>query len=212
VTDLFPHCLAPAVGAIDDLDAMGHRHTGSVALERVGARHVQGASGHLHPRTRDDPLVDRLPEVNVGVSGSFRLDVADRGETLFQRPSRIHRGQDGPVFRRLLQQLRVVIGPGDVSLQEDVRVRVDQPGEAGATREVDDLGSLGHGRGHADDLSFRHDEDDILAQRVGVAVEQAAASQRDRLLRYLPRHQGDKGGQNDKDQDRLAHQRLPPAC
>ncbi len=96
-----------------------------------------------HPGSGNDAAVDRFLQVHVGIHGAFGFEVADRRETVPE--GRLHgdRGADGAKGDRLLEQLLVVIGLGDVSLKQDMRVGVDQAGQDRRTRQVDQLGAGG---------------------------------------------------------------------
>ena len=105
---------------------MGHRHRRRIPQQRIRPRHVQSPRRNLHPRPRNDSVVDRLLHVRIGITRALGLQVANGSESIVQRPPRIHRRQNRPVLRRLLQQLLVIIRRRDVPLQQNVRMRVDQ--------------------------------------------------------------------------------------
>ena len=82
-------------------------------------------------------MFDRLFQVHIGIHGTFSLEVADCRETVPECRPRGDSGADGAKRDRLLEQLLVVIALGDVSLEHDVGVGVDQAGQDRGPRQVD---------------------------------------------------------------------------
>ncbi len=59
---------------------------------------------------------------------AFRLQVANGGESMRKCNLCIARGKDRAIRNRFLQQLRIVFLGGDVALQENVRVGINETG------------------------------------------------------------------------------------
>ena len=137
---LLAHSAPPAIRAIHFLHTLRDYHRRCIPQQRIGPRHVHGPTGHLHAWARNDAALDGALHVHVGVACAFRLDIADAGEAPRQGTARIHGGEDGPVLRRLLQQLRIVVIGRDVTLQQHVGVGIDKPRQAG------EFGQIGHRR------------------------------------------------------------------
>src|SRR5262245_37147346 len=112
--------------AVDDLHALGHLELRRVAFEVVAAGRRDSERGCEDSGPWDRAFLDRLPDADVTVARAFRLDVADRRESLFQRlarrSSRARRAQRKPGIEdiRVVASLRRVLAP-----QEHVSVRVD---------------------------------------------------------------------------------------
>ena len=159
VLDLLADRLADLVGAVDDLHALGHLQLPRVAQQRIHAGRREGPGRDEHAGAGDDAPLDRPLHVHVGVHGPLGLQVADGREAVHQGGPGGDGGPDGAVGDRLLEQLLVVVGLGDVALEQDVGVGVDQAGQDGGLREVDDGGVP---RGRLEDLVGRADRLDPL--------------------------------------------------
>ena len=114
------------------------------------------------------------------VARALGFYVADGRKPVFQRPARVHRGQDRAVLRRLLQQLLVVVGRRDVTLQQHVGVRVDQARKAGLLREIEHTRSTAAWRDRAvsnfGDSSVLHYARHVRARRLIGPVDQSPAA------------------------------------
>jgi hypothetical protein len=117
-----------------------HRGLALVAAAQVGVPAGLGerAVRHQQPGTGHQPALDGGPEAGVGEPG-----VADGREALAQG-----RGQLGEDLRGV-HRARDVVQPVQVVGGGQVGVGVDQPGQDGATRAVDDVGVAGRGRARA---------------------------------------------------------------
>ena len=168
--DLLAHGLANLVRAVHDLDSFRDLELPRITEQRIHARGRKGPRRDEHPGAGDDAAIDRPLEVGVGVHRAFGLEVADRREAVQERGLHGHRGADGAIGDRLLEQLLVVIGLGDVSLQQNMRVGVDQAGQDGRSRQVDLLGAGGNFdlAGRSDPLdALALDHDVLIASRPG---------------------------------------------
>ena len=107
------------------------------------------------------------------------LIITQRGESLVQRAPGGDGRPNGPVRSRLLEHLIVVFGGGDVALEQDVGVGVDQPGQHRQAGQVDRLGPGGTGRdlcpgAHGGDAPVL-DQDALVPPRcVGQAIDEPA--------------------------------------
>jgi hypothetical protein len=109
--------------------------------------------------------------------------------------------------------LLVVISGGDVPLEQDMRVRVDETGEAGFAGEIDDVRSGGLAGADVADLVAFDSDDDVFARCVGFAVEERAAAEiadLGRRLRVL--REGDGGEEQGSDQEGRALERWRILC
>ncbi len=76
-------------------------------------------------RARNQALVDGVLYVDIGVAGTFRAEIAQRGEAGHQGVVYVLHGFDGAIGQRFLQNLIVPQG-FVVRMEENMRVRVDQ--------------------------------------------------------------------------------------
>src|SRR5262249_61678957 len=126
VHDLLANGLAGFVGAIDNLHAVRDRHIGCIAQERVGARNIEGPGCNLHARAGNYAAIDGVADIDIGVAGAFGFEVANHGKAIVERTTSVYRTENSAVLGGLLEELGVVIGSGDVALEQDVGVGVDQ--------------------------------------------------------------------------------------
>ena len=117
---------------------------GDVDVDRELPR-VAGAAGRRHvvarrqqPRARHDALVDRLPQVDVGVRPG-RPHVAAGREPGHQRDERVVRAVQRRLPRRRLQQL---VFPVHASARQ-MRVEIDQARQQRGAAEIDDARAVG---------------------------------------------------------------------
>ena len=105
---------------------------------------------------------------------------------MLQRDAGVARPENRPVGDRLIQQLLVVVGAGDVTLQEQVRVGVDHARQHGHRREIDHARVarlrlyLGERADRLDALAFYQDPHASL-DRLAAAVDQATRLDENRL-------------------------------
>ena len=138
VGELLARGLARLDRPVDQLGALGHVELRGVSLQRIAARGRDRSRDHEHPRPRDVAPLDRLLDADIAVAGALGLDVADGREALIERPPGRDRRARRPQGRALLQQLCVVPSLfGNLSLQEDVRVCVDEARKHRRPREID---------------------------------------------------------------------------
>src|SRR5215831_6482429 len=82
---LFPHCLARTLHAIHRLHSNRHRDIPCIRwLQWIRASYVHGTPHYLHTRPPDQPAVNGIAHVNIGVAGSLRLKIADSSEAPIQ--------------------------------------------------------------------------------------------------------------------------------
>ena len=82
------------------------------------------------------PLLDRLLDPHVAAARALGAEVADRGEPCQERVTGVHDGAGGAEREWLLQHL-LVPERFVVRVQEQVRVRVDEPRQHRHVRQVD---------------------------------------------------------------------------
>ena len=109
---------------------MRHRHIRRISQQRIRPCDIQRPGRNLHPRPRNHPVIDRLLHIHVSVARALGLQITNRGKSIFQRPPRIHRRENRAVLRRFLQQLKVIIRGSNIAVEQDVRVRINQPRQA----------------------------------------------------------------------------------
>ena len=122
--------------SVDILYAGRHLELPGVAEQRVHTGGSHGARGHLHVGAGNFAIVDGFLDVRIGVHGAFGLEIAQRRETVGERDLRIARGENGAIGDGLLQKLRVIVGVGDVALEQNVSMRVRKTGKNRGAREV----------------------------------------------------------------------------
>jgi hypothetical protein len=152
------------VGVADGIDLPHHA---GVAVEAVAAGRGDRARADEHPGPRNVTALDRLLHADIGVARPLRLDVPDRRESLLEKAAGQSRGPGSPKGDALFQKLLVVVGAGRV--EQDVRVRVDEPGQHREAGEVDHGRSGRHDRSrpraHALDAPAAHDDRLVAAGR-----------------------------------------------
>ena len=131
------------------------------------------------PRSGNVSAFDRHLDADVAVACTFSFQIAQRGKTLFQRAPGRNRRPRRAQRQRISQDVGVVAAMGRFfSLQKDVRVGIDQAGENGIARKVDDRGARGNlcsGRvGNAFDAVATNHDDLIAAGLIGFAIDEHA--------------------------------------
>ena len=190
------------VVAVGLLDPLRDRQLGREALRPVAAGRGDRSGRDDHPGARDDPLLDRPLQPDVGITGALGPEVADRREARLQDRPEVDRRPRHPQRQRLLQDLivprRLVVG-----VQQDVRMGVDQARQQGRPRQIDRL-RVGRGL----DVSGRPDRRDpraadehepALVGRAVARVEDPVRPQQEArppglLGRRRPAPEGQQGG------------------
>ena len=140
VVQLFARRLARLHRTVDDLNALRHLDLRRIAFQGIAASRRNAARGGKDPRPRNVALVHGHLDSDIAIAGTLGLHVADGGEALLQSASRRNRRARRTIRQRKLQQLNVVAAQCRVfSLEKDVGVRLDQAGQHGRIRQVDDL-------------------------------------------------------------------------
>ena len=103
----------------------------------AGRRDV--VAGRHQPRTGHDALVDRLPQIDVGVRPG-RPHVAAGREAGHQRDQRVLRAVQRRLPRRRLQQLVLPVDAG----AREMRVQIDQARQQRGASEIDDARAGGN--------------------------------------------------------------------
>ena len=93
-----------------------------------------GADQHAWPR--DDALVDGLLELDVGICGAFRPEVADRGEASHEGCAEVIGRPRDAKAESLMQHLIVPAG-FVVRMKQHVRMPLDEAGNDRRTGHVD---------------------------------------------------------------------------
>src|SRR6185312_4515524 len=120
--------------------ALRNRHVGAEAhrTRTVAILGDRRARCDEQMRTGNHAVIDRLLHLHVGVTRALGAEVTQCGEARHQRVAHVVDRFDGAIRQRLLQHLiipqRLVI-----RMQEDVRVRVDQPRQQRGAGQVDGL-------------------------------------------------------------------------
>ena len=126
VACLLAHRQPRAFYSVHRLNAVRHVQLPGVAQQWIHPGGSHGACGHKHARPRHLAPIDGCLHVHVRVHGAFGFQIAHGGEPVRQSDVRIARREDGAVRDGLLQELLIVIRGGHISLQQDVRVRVNE--------------------------------------------------------------------------------------
>jgi hypothetical protein len=116
------------------------------------------------------------------------------------------RSENRAVGLRLLEELLVVVVGGDVALQQDVRVRIDQPRQTGLAAQVDLRRVDGRLRrfavAHFGDPLAADQKRDVPARRRALPVDQRSTVDRDRRRRLRRRVLRDGRDRNQQDEER----------
>ena len=141
VLDLLAHRFAHGIHAIDDEAVRHHCVFGSEEVEvTAAARDRQVVTGTRDARPREQALLDRSAHVEVGIGHIGVTEYAHRRPTGSQHL--LHHGETAQrlVRRRASQVINLVI----VGLDQHVGMRVDETGQAGVVRAVDDRAARSH--------------------------------------------------------------------
>ena len=85
---------------------------------------------------------DRLLDAHIAVASALGLDITNGREALLERATRRDHRARHAIGGRELEQLHVVAaGCGDLALQEDMSVAIDEAGQHGGGAEVEHLSS-----------------------------------------------------------------------
>src|SRR6185437_3470529 len=119
--------------------------------------------------------------VHVGVHGAFGLEVAERGESVVERDAGVAGRDDRAIRDGPFQELLVVFRGGDVSIEEEVGVRVNEAGQHGGVGEINHGGARWRraSGGDGDDFSAGDDDQGIGDGAVAFAVNQFACADGD---------------------------------
>ncbi len=200
------------VDATGLLGALRHGDAGFVALRTIGAQCHDGARGDHHARPGDDALVDRLLQADIGIAGALGAKVAFGGKAGHQGRLGLGDRASGAQGQRFVQDLVVPAG-FVIGMQEEVAVALDQAGQHGLARQVDDFGPGGRAEIRADrgDLAVL---DQDLPAGMGLAidaVEDLLWFKQQRLGRRLCRARAQQGrGHTGKKRRLQPHD--PPRC
>ena len=207
VLHLLADGFSDGVGAVHDLHAFRQvLQLPGVAEQRVRAGRRERARGDEHPRPGDHTAGDGRLDIDVGVHRALGLQVADGGEAVHHGGAHRGGGAQGAVRDALLEELLVVVGRGDIALEEDVGMGVDQAGEEPGLAEIDHANSrrleLGGGPDLRDALSF-HEDGELVPGRARVAVDQMRgfdehALRRPRRRRRLAQGLGEEEDERDQ--------------
>src|SRR6185369_5093144 len=137
--DLLTHGLARIVRPVNNLNAVRHRDVWRIAEQWISAGDIHSAGGYFHARPGNYSAIDGFFQINVSIARALGLKIADGGKAVIERAAHGSCAQNGPVGIGLLQQLLVIISGSDVTLQKNVRVRIDQAWQAGMVREINGL-------------------------------------------------------------------------
>ena len=147
-------------------------------LPRVARAAGRGdvVAGDHQPGPRHDPLVNRLPQIDVGERPG-RPHVAAGREAGRQRHQRVPRAVQRRLAGRRLQQLVFPVHAG----AGQVRVQIDQARQQRRAAQIDDAGPCGNRQAGADRLDpLAADEHDSRRdRRAAAAVDEARGPHRD---------------------------------
>ncbi len=154
----------------------------------VSAEDVDGVAADAQAWPGNQPTVDGVAHGRVSGARSLRSHVALGGKAGHQIGLGCQRCQDRALRNRLLYCLQIF----RTGMQEEMDVRVDQPGHQGDVAEIDDLGSRGMAdvrSGFDDALTLNQDftgSDDLSV----FDIEHARGVQNDGRLRLRARQGG----------------------
>ncbi len=159
---LFTHCLARAVGSIHILHSRRHLELPGITKQRIHSCGGHRTRGHLHARAGHFAIGNRRLHVHVRVESVRKSDVC------------VARRQDRAIRNRLLEQLCVVLLRSDVSLQENVRVRINESRQNGGLRKVNhfNAGGRASSRRHGNDLVALNYDQRILDRFFAFPIDQ----------------------------------------
>jgi len=131
------------------------------------------------------PFCDGFFHVDVGVHGAFGFEVTNRGEAVFKSNARVARAEDSAVRNGILQKLLVIVLRGDVAVEKNVGVRINEAGEDGGFGQVEHFGACRRrGVGRDGDNGVALNEDDHVVETLFTStVNQMTGSNGDGLLR-----------------------------
>ena len=139
---LLAHREPGALDAVHRLHAVRQLELPIVRHDGIHPGGSHGPRGGEDVRPGDHTALHGALHVHVGVHRPLGLQVADRREAVLQRDARVARRENSAVGSGLVQQLLVVRRGRRVALQQQMRVRVDQPRENGHLGKIDDAGAL----------------------------------------------------------------------
>src|SRR6266699_3096744 len=124
VADLIAHYARQAVAAVGFFRALRDAPLSGITLWPIAARRYDRSRDNEHARARDDSLLHRLLEADVGITRAFRSQVANsckaRQQSITQVIGRARHSQTERLARHL-----IVPGGLAIRMQQDVRVRFD---------------------------------------------------------------------------------------
>ncbi len=101
----------------------------------------------------------------------------------------IARGKDRAIRNRFLQQLRIVFLGGDVALQENVRMGINETGQHRGLGKVDHFHTRGRApnrRNGNDFVAFNHDQH-VLERFIALSVDQVSGADSNAVWRLAER-------------------------
>ena len=178
IHDLLAHRLARCLSPVHHLDAMRHRYVGRIAIKRICPRHIERPRSHLHARpgyhtVRRWPSLRLHPHIPHLRSPRSRMVVKpySRARRAFT-VARMVRYSD-----RLLQQLLVVIRRGDIALQQNVGMGVDQTRKTCFPRKINHLRCAGV---HCENLLAANFNHHISLRAIRFAINQRSTANKNR--------------------------------
>ena len=182
VRELLANRFASALDAIHNLHAHRKRHFRRISARAVAAGHRHRSRRHKQSRTGNHAVGNRALHIDIRVHRALGLEVAQRGESVIEGdPDRAARAERA-VRHRLAEELFIVIGRGDVALQKNVRVRVDQPRQQRHVTEVDGLRVGGRGAADRLDAVSAHDDRRRGNDGAATAVDEARRANDNRVV------------------------------
>ena len=142
VADLIAHHADQRVDAVGFLGALRDAPFERESLGGVSSGGDDGAGGGEQAGTGNDALIDGLFELHIGVAGALGAQVAHGGEAGHERGAQVVDGARGAQSEALMQDLVVPDGLV-VSMQENVRMALDEAWHQGGARQLDDFGAGG---------------------------------------------------------------------
>src|SRR5216684_3242247 len=186
--ELLPRGLACLHRTVDKLRAFRHLQFRRVTFQVVAARRGNRARGSKNPRPRNRSFLNRLLDLDVAVSCALRFQIAQRCESLLQRPParkrRARRAQRNP---RLQNVFVIAALRGIFSQRKNGLVQTNSPGSNGSRREIDHRSARRNLRRtirHFFDPLAAHKNQLVLPRRSARSINQRArADDRDALRR-----------------------------